>query len=154
MNISTPLRALAWAVCGLATGLSLAADPSKPKTRAEVKAELEEAIRTGDLPCGEDGRKPSEVNPSRYPSKPPPQGKTREEVRAELEEAIRRGDVQCTYDNREKHEVNPSAYPAQPKPPGASREQVREELREAVRTGDMPVNDEGGRTTHPQPSRK
>lgn len=45
-------------------------DASAPKTREQVKAELEEAIRTGDiLAPGKSGRKLNELYPSRYPAK-------------------------------------------------------------------------------------
>ena len=45
-------------------------DASAPKTREQVKAELEEAIRTGDiLAPGNSGRKLNELYPSRYPEK-------------------------------------------------------------------------------------
>ena len=61
-------------------------------TRAEVKAELVEAIRTGDLLAdGETGLKLNEINPSKYPSKPSQLGKTRAQVQAELSEAKRLG---------------------------------------------------------------
>ena len=61
-------------------------------TRAQVRAELEEAIRTGDmLAVGEAGLKLNEIHPSKYPSKPAQVGKTRAQVQAELSEAKRLG---------------------------------------------------------------
>ena len=63
-------------------------------TREQVKAELAEAIRTGDmLAGGESGLKLNELNPGRYPARPAVGGKTREQVKAELAEAIRTGDM-------------------------------------------------------------
>ncbi|KRC01314.1 hypothetical protein ASE11_06810 [Hydrogenophaga sp. Root209] len=63
-----------------------------PLTRAQVKAELAEAIRTGNvLADSETGLKLNEINPSNYPAKPGQTGKTRAQVRAELDEARRLG---------------------------------------------------------------
>lgn len=70
------------------------AQNSGPKTRAEVKAELMEAIRTGNMPANnETGQMLNELNPSAYPPKPVVACKTREEVRAELAEAQRTGNM-------------------------------------------------------------
>ena len=89
MNLNRTLVSLlllaAWSVTAQAQGA---------KTRAQVKAELAEAIRTGDMPAGgESGLKLNEICPSCYPAKPAVAGKSREQVRAELAEAIRTGDV-------------------------------------------------------------
>ena len=89
MNLNRTLVSLlllaAWGVTAQAQGA---------KTRAQVKAELAEAIRTGDMPAGgESGLKLNEICPSCYPAKPAVAGKSREQVRAELAEAIRTGDV-------------------------------------------------------------
>ena len=37
------------------------------KTRAEVKAELAEAVRNGDILAGDHGKTLRELNPGRYP---------------------------------------------------------------------------------------
>ena len=86
------LSAFTLAVLALSAGLALAQDPSGPKTRAQVRAELEEARRTGNMPANDEtGRMLNEINPSAYPPKPVEPCKTREQVRAELEEARRTG---------------------------------------------------------------
>jgi hypothetical protein len=55
------------------------------KTRAQVKAELTDAIRNGDmLANGETGATFSQLNPGLYPQQAVAQGMTRDEVRAEL----------------------------------------------------------------------
>ncbi|MDP1685855.1 DUF4148 domain-containing protein [Hydrogenophaga sp.] len=55
------------------------------KTRAEVKAELAEAIRNGDLIAdGQTGARFKDLNPSRYPAEATFQAKSRDDVRAEL----------------------------------------------------------------------
>jgi hypothetical protein len=66
------------------------------KTRAEVKAELAEAIRTGDIWSAHAGMKLNELHPAQYPAKPAVAGKTREEVRAELAEAGRPSSVHAS----------------------------------------------------------
>ena len=88
------LSALTLAVLALSAGLALAQDPGGPKTREQVRAELMEAIRTGNMPANDDtGRMLNEVNPSAYPPKPVVPCKTREQVRAELDEAKRTGNM-------------------------------------------------------------
>ena len=52
MNRKT-LSAIALVAAAFATGHAVAADASAPKTREQVKAELAEAIRTGDIVVGE-----------------------------------------------------------------------------------------------------
>ncbi|MBS3911403.1 MAG: DUF4148 domain-containing protein [Hydrogenophaga sp.] len=48
----------------------MAADTDAPKTRDQVRAELREAQRTGDIVAGgESGQKLNELSPNRYPAK-------------------------------------------------------------------------------------
>ena len=90
----TYFSAIALAAAAFTSGHALAADASAPKTREQVKAELAEAIRTGDIVVnGETGQKANEVFPGLYPAKAAVQGKTREQVKAELAEAIRTGNI-------------------------------------------------------------
>ena len=132
--------AITLAVAALAAGNAMAADASAPKTREQVKAELAEAIRTGDIVVnGETHQKANEVNPGLYPAKPVLQGKTREEVKAELAEAIRTGDIVVGEGGEKANELYPSRYPAKPVMQGKTREQVKTEVAEAIRTGHMPV---------------
>lgn len=94
------LSALTLAVLALSAGHALAQDPSGPKTRAQVQAELMEAIRTGNMPANdESGRMLNEVNPSAYPPKVVVPCKTREQVRAELAEAKRTGNMPANDDS-------------------------------------------------------
>ena len=73
---------------------SVSAVHAQGLTRDQVRAELREAIRTGDiLVGGEHGMTAYEMAPHRYPARPPVVGKTREQVRAELVEAVRTGDI-------------------------------------------------------------
>ena len=58
------------------------------KTRAQVKAELAEAIRVGDIIAdSERGLTAYQLNPSAYPARPAAMGKTRAQVQDELAKA-------------------------------------------------------------------
>jgi ribosomal protein L30E len=115
-------------------------------TREQVRAELAEAIRSGDMPVGgESDLKLNQLYPGRYPAKAAAVGKTREQVRAELAEAIRRGDMVAGGESGLKlNEIDPGRYPAKTTYVGKTREQVKAELAEAIRTGDMPAGGESG----------
>lgn len=92
------ISAVALAVAALSAGQGMAADASTPITRAQVKAELAEAIRTGDISTDhETGRKMNELFPGSYPAKAAAQGKTRDQVKAETAEAIRTGTMPVYY---------------------------------------------------------
>ena len=120
---------IALAVAALVTGHAQAADVGK--TREQVRAELAEAQRTGDIAASKDmgtdeyssgaGRKLNELNPAAYPAKPVVAGKTRAQVRAELAEAQRTGDIVASKDfgtdeytsgaGRKLNELFPNLYP-------------------------------------------
>ncbi|WP_138514426.1 DUF4148 domain-containing protein [Rhodoferax bucti] len=152
---------IALAVAALVTGHAQAAD-NIGKTREQVRAELAEAQRTGDIAAPKDagdefgatnGRKMNEIYPAAYPAKPVVAGKTREQVRAELAEAQRTGDIVAPKDagdefgaanGRKMNEIYPAAYPAKPVVAGKTREQVRAELAEAQRTGDIVASKDAG----------
>ena len=92
MNRKT-LSVLSLSLAALVAGNAFAADASAPKTRDQVRAELLEAQRTGNiLAQGNSGKLLNELNPSQYPAKAVAQGLTREQVVAELEQAQRSGD--------------------------------------------------------------
>lgn len=75
----------------LAAGHAAATEPTG-LSREQVRAELAEAIRTGDIVIdGETGLKARELTPQLYPSQPATAQKTRAQVQAELKEAIRTG---------------------------------------------------------------
>ncbi len=89
-NLTT--SALALALAALAAAPVMAADPDTPKTRAEVREELEEAKRMGEIPANdESGLLLRDEFPERYPPKATGPSLTREQVRKELEEAQRSG---------------------------------------------------------------
>ena len=105
------VTAIAAALIALSASQVFAADG--PKTREQVKAELAEAIRTGNMPAhDESGRLLNQVHPERYATPIAQAGKSRTEVRAEPAEAIRTGDVAAHGEVSEKlKDLNPGAYP-------------------------------------------
>jgi len=109
-----------------------------PLTRAEVVAQYEAAVRSGDvLAPGDSGRKMNELYPERYPKAGTP-ALTRAEVVADLQAATRSGDVLAPGDSGLKmNERYPQRYPAATAVAGKTRDQVRAETLAAIRTGDM-----------------
>jgi hypothetical protein len=64
------------------------------KTAAQVRAELDEAQRNGDIVLsGESGLTERQLHPNAYPAGEVYAGKTVEQVRAETLQAIRSGDI-------------------------------------------------------------
>ena len=123
---------------------------SVSKTREQVRTELFEAIRTGDMPAPNNGMdaqgiatgaKLNEMYPHRYPAKTAQPTKTREQVRAELFEAIRTGDMPAPNNGMDAqgistgaklNELHPDRYPAKAMAVSSkTREQVRAEVIEA-----------------------
>jgi hypothetical protein len=78
-----------------------------PKTRAQVVAELKEAVHNGDVLVGDSGMTERDLHPQDFPARAVAQGKTRQQVRAELAEAIRTGDIVAAGESgqtlREQH---------------------------------------------------
>jgi len=110
-----------------------------PLTRADVVAQYEDAVRTGDLLApGDSGKKLNELYPDRYPTPTLAPALTRTQVVAELEAATHSGDVLAPGDSgRKMNELHPQRYPAAAAVAGKTREQVRAETLEAIRTGDV-----------------
>ena len=98
----------------LASGLIAGTPALAGVTREQVKAELAEAIRTGDMPAyGEQSLKLNELYPHLYPAKQVQASLTREQVKAQLAEAVRTGDMMANGEQSAKlNELYPSAYPA------------------------------------------
>jgi hypothetical protein len=127
------------------SAIGCAAQAQTEKTREQVRAELREAVRTGDvLANGDSGLKLNELYPQRYPHAPAA-GATRAQVKAELAEAIRTGDMLADGEVGLKlNQEFPSLYPPVPVVAGKTREQVRYETAEAVRDGDIIATGETG----------
>jgi hypothetical protein len=142
----TTVSILALSVAALSAGQALAAEPAG-KTRAQVQAELADAVRNGDIVTDNEayaGKKLNEVFPDNYSAKAQAAGKTRAQVQAELAEAIRTGDVRVGADHRgsKLNEIYPDRYPAKAQVAGKSRGEVKAELTEAVRTGYIVTDNE------------
>lgn len=116
---------------------------AQPKTKEQVRNELAEAIRSGDIATGESSLSLRELYPQRYPAVMAV-GKTRAQVMAELAEAIRNGDVAFGESSLTLRELHAQRYPMATLVTGKTREQVRTELAEAIRTGDVIANGESG----------
>jgi ribosomal protein L30E len=133
--------------------LSIGATAQPQITREQVKAELREAIRTGDIGDGYEGLTRYERNPSAYPARPVVVGKSRDQVKAELREAIRTGDIIDGYESLTRYERNPGAYPAHTVVAGKTRDEVKAELTEAIRTGDIVVGESSLKLNELRPGR-
>jgi hypothetical protein len=129
-------------VLAVAAGSVVAQDAAAPKTREQVRAELLEAQRTGDVMVdGETGRKLNELYPSKFPASATAQSRTRTEVRAELLEAQRRGDLMSFGDSESAFTQR---YPGRASAAsGLTRAEVKAQLLEAQRRGDWMTSDSG-----------
>lgn len=132
----THTYAIALAFTSLFAAQAIAAT-NAPVTRAQVKAELAEAIRTGNVSSGESGLKLNEQFPHRYPAQRAATSKSREQVKTELAEAISTGNVSSGESGQKLNEQFPYNYPSQQKIAIKSREQVQAELAEAISTGQV-----------------
>ena len=109
-RLRTTASILALAV---AAGPVFAQDAAAAKTREQVRAELLDAQRTGDVMAdGETGRKLNELYPRNFPASASAQSRTRTEVRGELLEAQRRGDLMMSGDSGSSFN---GAYPYRPR---------------------------------------
>lgn len=131
----------------LAAAMAAGAHAQTGRTRAEVQAELAEAIRTGNIiGTGESSLTLRELNPQRYGAAPAaPSTLTRAQVTAEFEQARIAGDlVTIGESGLPANAMQPGTFPAKPAVAGKSRAQVQAELREAIRTGNMIANGDSG----------
>jgi hypothetical protein len=132
----------------LAALMAAGAHAQSGRTREQVKAELAEAIRTGDmLGNGESGFTLRQLNPRRYGVVAAPASTlTRAQVNAEVQEARRSGDLIAGGElGLPLNELQPGAFAPRPAIAGKTRAEVQAELREAIRTGDMLADGESGR---------
>jgi len=144
----TLVSALVLSLAGLAAGSSYAADAATTgKTRDEVRAELFEARRSGDvLADGEIGAKLNEQHPEQYARSSLDQPKTREQVLAELDQARRQGQLAGAGEfGLTVHDRTPLPAPQMAALP-KTRADVRAELFEARRKGEVIANGETGAT--------
>jgi lambda repressor-like predicted transcriptional regulator len=117
------------------------------RTREQVKAELAQAIRSGDmLATGDTGLKVNEMYPQRYPAPASAaQGISRSSVKADLAAAIRSGEMIAAGEGGFKeNELTPGRYPAPVFLAGKTRAEVKAETVEAIRNGDVIAAGESG----------
>lgn len=143
-SLSLVLLALAASVSGAYAQSGL--------TRDQVRSQIEEARRNGDLLApGEAGVPLRQLVPGNYPRQPVTAGRSRAEVQAELREAQLTGNLLAAGEiGLTAAQLNPSAYPAPPMVAGKSREQVRAETLQAIRDGDILGPGESGLTLRQQ----
>ena len=107
-------------------------------TRDQVKAELAEAIRTGNTLGGENSLTLREQYPQRYPAVAAGIAIPRAQVLREFEDARRTGDLLANGEaGLRLNEITPRAYAPKSVAQGRTREEVLAELREATRTGSI-----------------
>lgn len=151
--MKTRLSVVAIALSTLVAGHALAADASVAKTREQVRAELVEAQRNGDLIAdGETGLRFNQVSPHLYPQATVV-AKTRAEVKAELAQAQANGDLIADGQTGARfNEAFPAQYAASrtaaPAPTvvaqGKTRAEVKAELAEAIRNGELMADGQTG----------
>ena len=150
---TNPERSIMSKIAVLASILVLTAATSSASaepgglTRAQVKAALADAQRTGDIVAnGETGMKFNELYPGVFRAAAAvPASASRAQVKAELVQARRTGDITENGETGAKlNEMYAHRYPTQPIVVGKSRAEVKAELAEAVRTGDVLANGELG----------
>jgi hypothetical protein len=146
MSRSRTTFALLALAATLTVGTAQAQSAQTGKTREEVRAELAEATRTGNIMAnGESGLTLRELFPQRYAAVAAAPGLTRAQVIGELEAARRSGDLMAGGESGLRlNELNPQSYPPKFAGLGKTRAQVQAELREAVRTGNVMANGEAG----------
>jgi hypothetical protein len=132
------------AAVALTFASAIAAHGQSTVTREQVKAEVLEARRSGQLLSGgEASLRLNELFPGQYPRRQADApGKSRAQVRAELDEARRVGDLVAGESSLRKNERLPLRYPVAPAGVGKTREAVKEELALARRLGDLQVGED------------
>ncbi|MCC2596621.1 DUF4148 domain-containing protein [Pusillimonas sp. MFBS29] len=130
----TKLSAIAFAFSTLIAGQAMAAGTDAPVTRDQVRAELAEAVRTGNIVTGESSARLNEQYPQLYPAQQVTTSASRAEVRAELAEAVHTGNIITGESSAKENEKFPQLY-AHNEQDSKSRAEVRAELAEAVANG-------------------
>ncbi|MGA0571236.1 DUF4148 domain-containing protein [Variovorax sp. VNK109] len=135
-------------VLSLIAAPAFASDQVVSKTREQVRAELVQAQKRGEmLASGESGLTLKQINPAAYPVTASTQApKTREQVRAELDRAIQTGEMLAAGESGAKlNELVSRRYPAIAVKSYKSRDEVKSELARAIREGEVEAVGEDGR---------
>jgi ribosomal protein L30E len=147
MNHSIHRTALVIALSVLCVG----AHSQSERSREQVRAELAQAMRTGDIVSGESGLTLREQFPGRYPQRAQATGFTRAQVEAELAAAIRDGHVITGGEIGQRPDQGvPGGFPRELAVRQKSRADVEAELAEAIRTGDILAGGESGQLLNQQ----
>ena len=131
----------------LAAAMAAGAHAQSGRTREQVRAELAEAISTGNIiGTGESGLTLRELNPQRYGvTAGAASTLTRAQVTGEFERARLAGDVIGGGESGlPLNAMFPGNYPQRPAVAGKTRAEVQAELREAIRTGNMLATGDSG----------
>ncbi|MEJ8837480.1 DUF4148 domain-containing protein [Ramlibacter sp. AN1133] len=137
------IRQAAFLVALAALGATASAQTAK--TREQVRSELAEAIRSGDIISGESGLTLREQFPGRYPAVPKAPGLSRAQVQAELAQAIRDGELVSGGEIAQRAADGlPGAFPRELQVGQRTRAEVKAELAEAIRTGNILAAGESG----------
>lgn len=136
----THISTIALAFATLFAGQAMAASVTTTLTRDQVKAELSEAVRTGNISSGESGVMLNELYPQNYPGQQVSSSLTREQVKADLAEAKRTGHILADDSSLKLNEQFPHLYPEQQATTTMTRAQVKAELAEAKNMGMLPFN--------------
>src|SRR5690606_14322411 len=112
MNIMTRTKfsAIAFAFSAVFAGQAMAASSDAPVTREQVRAELAEAVRTGNIVTGESSAKLNEQYPQLYPNQQVTSSVSRAQVQAELAEAVRTGNIITGESSAKLNEKFPQLY--------------------------------------------
>ena len=133
----TQTSVITLAFAALFAGPAMAADTA-PISREQVKSELAEAVRSGNVVTGESSARLNEQFPQNYLDQQVASNVSRAQVQAELAEAIQAGKVVVGESSARLADVNPGNYPStQQAVASKSREQVKAELADAASNGQL-----------------
>ena len=132
----TYASAIAFSFATLFAGQAMAANSNTALTREQVKAELAEAIQTGNVVTGESSARLNEQFPQVF-GQQQASSVTRSQVQAELAQAIQAGNVVVGESSVRVNEAFPHNYATQSNVASKSRDEVRAELAEAASTGQL-----------------
>lgn len=134
----TYASAIAFSFATLFAGQAMAVNGDTSLTREQVKAELAEAVRTGNVVTGESSARLNEQFPQVFGQQA--SSVTRSQVQAELAQAIQAGNVVVGESSVRVNEAFPQNYATESNVAGKSREEVKAELAEAASTGQLDLN--------------
>jgi len=132
---------LSLSIAAVAFVAALPARSQEEKSRAEVRAVTAEAIRTGNLPVGDEGHTANQIAPRKYGARPVVDGETRAQVKADTARARRLGEIPVGELDRAPREITPGRYPPAAAAPGVSRAEIKAETREAIQEGALSIGD-------------